>query len=323
MKSTKLAIVIPAYKCDFLEESLSSIKAQTNKDFTLYIGDDCSPFNIYDIVSRYESSLDIVYRRFEDNLGGHDLVAQWERCIAMSRKEEYIWLFSDDDVMDSNCVEEFYKSLEQTKNLYNLYHFDVNIIGEDSKLIRKCPSFEEVESAWSYYKTKVASNYRSFVVEYIFKRDAYVRCGGFVNFDLAWGSDKATWTLMSEDTGMYTIPTARVNWRRSSKNISPNKTSAIFERKMIANCDFLNWAFMHFKDSHPDVFDLNRKRLVRSLGLAKGKIGKDCFDDVVNLFFSVHGHHECSTKTRIGILCFHYRNFFFSSKIGQFIKKLI
>ena len=319
MNQTRLAIIIPAYKCDFLQEALSSIEAQTNKDFTLYIGDDCSPFNIYDIVSRYESSLDIVYHRFEENLGGHDLVAQWERCIAMSRKEEFIWLFSDDDVMEPNCVEEFYKSLEKTKNSYNLYHFDVNIIGEDSKLIKKCPSFSEVESAWSYYTTKVASKHQSFVVEFIFKRVAYEHCGGFVNFDLAWGSDKATWTLMSEDTGMYTIPTARVNWRRSSKNISPNKSREILERKMISNCDFLNWAFIHYGNSHPEIFKINKKRFIRWMGFFKGNIGKECFDKAINLFFSVHGHKECSYKVRLSILFFHYKNILFSSKIGQLI----
>ena len=39
---SNLAIVIPAYKSTFLPVALDSIVAQTCKDFTLYIGGDCS-----------------------------------------------------------------------------------------------------------------------------------------------------------------------------------------------------------------------------------------------------------------------------------------
>lgn len=38
----KLAIVIPAYKVDFFETVLFSLAQQTCKDFTVYIGEDCS-----------------------------------------------------------------------------------------------------------------------------------------------------------------------------------------------------------------------------------------------------------------------------------------
>ena len=42
-EQNNLAIVIPAYKSTFLPAALDSIAAQTCQDFTLYIGDDCSP----------------------------------------------------------------------------------------------------------------------------------------------------------------------------------------------------------------------------------------------------------------------------------------
>ena len=100
----RLAIIIPAYKATFLPAALDSIAMQTCKDFTLYVGDDCSPEPIGSIVEQYRDKIDLVYQRFDTNLGSKDLVAQWERCIAMSRDEPYIWLFSDDDVMEPNCV---------------------------------------------------------------------------------------------------------------------------------------------------------------------------------------------------------------------------
>ena len=49
----RLAIIIPAYKATFLSAALDSISAQTCKDFTLYVGDDCSPEPIGNIVEQY------------------------------------------------------------------------------------------------------------------------------------------------------------------------------------------------------------------------------------------------------------------------------
>ena len=111
----RLAIIIPAYKATFLSAALESIAAQICKDFTLYVGDDCSPEPIGDIVEQYRDRIELVYLRFNTNLGGKDLVAQWERCIAMSQDEPYIWLFSDDDVMEPSCVELLLKTIEDTK----------------------------------------------------------------------------------------------------------------------------------------------------------------------------------------------------------------
>ena len=66
----KIAIVIPAYKCRFLRQTLDSIVVQTCRSFTVYIGDDASPQNLKEIVSDYADKMNIVYRRFDTNLGG-------------------------------------------------------------------------------------------------------------------------------------------------------------------------------------------------------------------------------------------------------------
>lgn len=70
----KIAIVIPAYKCRFLRQTLDSIVVQTCRSFTVYIGDDASPQNLKEIVSDYADKMNIVYRRFDTNLGGVDLL---------------------------------------------------------------------------------------------------------------------------------------------------------------------------------------------------------------------------------------------------------
>lgn len=77
----KLAIVIPYYKIDFFEDTLISLSNQTNPKFTVYIGDDLSPHCPVNLISKYKDKLNIIYRKFEYNIGNVNLVGQWKRCV--------------------------------------------------------------------------------------------------------------------------------------------------------------------------------------------------------------------------------------------------
>ena len=238
--SKELAIVIPAYKDIFLSAALDSIAAQTCKDFTLYIGDDCSPYSIGQIVDEYRDKIDIVYKRFNTNLGGIDLVSQWERCIAMTQGEPYIWLFSDDDVMEPRCVEEFINLSKEEKDNY-LIHFDINMIDSKGTILKSHIPYPKIQTAKEYIDGKLFEKKNiSYVVEFIFSRDLYNKCNGFQNFDLAWGSDFITWVKMAgECKGIMSLygEKCRVRWRSSDQNISPNKSKPILMRKLNATID--------------------------------------------------------------------------------------
>lgn len=235
---SKLAIIIPAYKDVFLCEALDSLTRQTNKNFTVYIGDDASPYNLSSVVERYKNSFNLVYKKFESNLGGKDLVAQWTRCVDMSFDESWIWLFSDDDVLDENCVECFYKNINQY-NEDELLHFNVNVIDEKGIKIGDTV-FPEHLDAYTFALHKFKGRLKSYVVEYIFSRSLYNKVGGFQKYDLAWNADDATWVKMALEKGIRTIADARVNWRKSSVNISPNtKDAAIVNRKIQADLSYV------------------------------------------------------------------------------------
>ena len=240
-KRNNLAIVIPAYKATFLAAALDSIAAQTCHDFTLYIGDDCSPNHLGEIVDRYRDKINLVYHRFDTNLGGKDLVAQWERCIDMSQGEEWIWLFSDDDVMEKNCVEEFYKLSEDVRRNY-VVHFDINVIDEHNKIVDgvSLRHYPKRLSGLGFMNEKLSGRIVSYVVEYIFPRKLFMETGRFANFDLAWGADILTWFRMANHcSGIYSINAnqAHVNWRKSNENISPDMSYPILKRKMEAIID--------------------------------------------------------------------------------------
>lgn len=242
----ELAIIIPAYKSEFLDKTLNSLVNQTDRNFNVYIGDDCSPYQIKKIVDQYVDKLNIIYKRFDTNLGGVNLVGQWERCISMCRDEEWFWLFSDDDVMERNCVAEFKKYtilFPQT----DIFHFNVNVTDAKDKLIHESV-YPSIISAKDLYIGKLKGRLDCYVVEFIFKKSVYNEYGGFVNFDLAWGSDLATWINFGLKYGIRTIPTARINWRASGSNISTITSEDILIRKTKALLEFLEWGENTFQD---------------------------------------------------------------------------
>lgn len=240
-----LAIVIPYYKIDFFDASLASIAHQTCKDFTVYIGDDCSPNDPKDIIAKYAPIVSIKYRRFEENIGGKSLVAQWERCISMSEKEEWIWLFSDDDIMENDCVDAFYNHVKG--DLRCLYHFNTKTINADGKVIGKRLLFPKVIDNSRLFRKVRTGRLHSYVVEYIFSREVYNKRGGFEDFPLAWGSDLATWCKFSEGNSIVTIDGPCVNWRRSDKNITPDVSLAF--KKCSADITCLEWYKRYFADN--------------------------------------------------------------------------
>ena len=118
-----LAIIIPYYKLTFFDSTLVSLANQTDMRFNLYIGDDASPENPSILLEKYREKIDFVYHRFDSNLGSKSLVKQWERCIAISGKEEWIMILGDDDMLSENVVEAFYENLEEIKSVSNVVRF--------------------------------------------------------------------------------------------------------------------------------------------------------------------------------------------------------
>src|SRR5215217_8290494 len=163
----KLAIVIPAYKADFLRDALESIANQTSQDFHLYIGDDNSPQDLYSIVRSFEDRINLTYTKFDSNLGGQDLVAQWNRCVGLTQQEEWIWLFSDDDVMGSDCVETFFAGLKQHDQA-DLFHFNMQVINQHGQVTRPGNPFPERMAVNDFFSKRLLQQINSAVVEYIF-----------------------------------------------------------------------------------------------------------------------------------------------------------
>lgn len=196
----ELAIVIPAYKDKFLEQALESIARQSDKRFIVYVGDDCSKDNIFIIIEKFKDQIPIVYKRFKGNLGLHSLVLQWQRCVALTQHEEFIWLFSDDDIMPDNAVESFYQVIKDNDR-FDLYRFNTRLIDENGKFKDIDSNHPKFETAENFILRRLRGETISFACEYIFSRQVFYDAGGFEKFPLAWCSDDSTWYKIGKRRG--------------------------------------------------------------------------------------------------------------------------
>ena len=258
----KLAIIIPAYKADFLRAALRSIAGQTEQGFQLYVGDDCSPAPIAEIVREFSGKLPIKYRRFDRNLGGVSLVRHWERCIRMTC-EPWIWIFSDDDFMGADCVAAFFEELERTGGTHDAYRFNSIWVNGENKPLPSNPPHPQNETGADFLMARLRGGNASNMQELIFSRQAWETIGGIPDFPLAWASDDAFIAKLGVRRPIRTIFGPVVNWRLSGLNISGDQSDSAVSDKFKASRQFMEWA-TDFLESQPPADDkLHRRQLNR------------------------------------------------------------
>ena len=262
-----LAIIVPAYKPDYLREALQSILNQTDPRFSLYIFDDASPHNIEEIAADYLELDHVSYTRFEQNLGGESLVKQWKRCIAKTSREPWLWLFSDDDIMEPACVEAFYQAMAED-TAHPAYRFDTVKMTEKGKTIRE-NQFPDTFDAADFLNLKLSYQQESYIVEYIFSRGAMEQAGGIPELPMAWAADDLFCVELASLGEIRSIRGPVVKWRYGAGNISgrSNRNEAV--KKLDASRRFvdklLQKAEMVEKMDPPELITDWYVRQIRSL----------------------------------------------------------
>lgn len=127
-----ISFVLPAYKRQFLASAIQSILDQEYRDFELIIIDDHSPEDLKGIVDGYDDSR-IQYFRNEKNIGGTDLVGQWNKCVQYA-KGEYLVLAADDDLYTPNFLTEIVRLINKYPAA-DLLRARVELINESDEII--------------------------------------------------------------------------------------------------------------------------------------------------------------------------------------------
>ena len=234
----KFSFVLPAYKGKYLRESLDSILSQNYSDYELIVVDDCSPDHLENIVSEYNDNR-ISYYKNEENIGGKDLVAQWNHCLEYA-KGDYVILATDDDIYEPDFLSSFVPLIDKYPEV-DLFRARVLQVDDQNKI-------KEIDRCYKEYLSPIEFRYhimhgmKGGIPQYIFKREALVEKGGFVNFPKAWASDDATALMMSEN-GVVTSQEHLVRFRWSDINISSDKSCAV--EKFEARLMFYQWLLAH------------------------------------------------------------------------------
>jgi len=141
--------------------------------------------------------------------------------------------------MTENCVASFYETLENTPG-YSAYRFNTKKISEAGDFIRENQFPKEMDGA-RFLNQKLSYKQESYIVEYIFSRDAYKRVRGFPDLPLGWAADDLFCLKLAEEGGIYTIPGGNVYWRYSDSNISGMNNRSNARLKLQAAAEFVDW----------------------------------------------------------------------------------
>lgn len=229
-----VSFILPAYKARFLREAILSILGQSYSNFELIIVDDCSPEDLKTIVEEFQDSR-ISYFRNPENIGGENLVKQWNHCLQYA-KGEYIILAADDDTYQPEFLRECV-ALAKTYPTMNLIHSRVTIINEENKTIGIDGIVPEKLSKHGFLYYWLQGIIFTCIGNYMFKRSAIVN-KKFIDFPSAFCSDAATVINLAED-GVASTNEMLFNFRISSIHLSSSKQH--LDKKLVANNLFYRW----------------------------------------------------------------------------------
>jgi glycosyltransferase involved in cell wall biosynthesis len=245
MKNTigpKYSFVMPAYKGQFFRQSIESILNQTYKDWELIIVDDASPDNLYEIFSEYDD-IRIRFYRNEYNIGGVNLVSQWNHCVEYARGK-WVILATDDDVY----TEDFLMQIEVLSSKYpsvNIIRGRVATCDANGNVINPeaCMPEELTREEMLYY---MFNGLHGGIPQYAFKKNALASIGGFYNYPMAWASDDYTALLLSAGNVVFSSKIL-LKFRMSNSNISACRNHV--EEKLVAR-------FLYYSNIYENIIPL-------------------------------------------------------------------
>ena len=226
---------MPAWKYRFLREAIASIVAQSSSDWELVVVDDCSPEPLREIVVSYDDTR-IRYERNEKNLGGDNLVRQWNHCITYARGE-WIVLAADDDIYKPAFCEECLRLAGKYPQV-DLIHSSVEQIDEEGNHLWDDTILPEFTSKYEYLNWWLTGRSFTCIGNFAFRRSALEEIGGFIDFPCAFGSDIATPIALSRN-GVANTSEMLFCFRQSARHLSADNSR--FKEKLEGISQLSEW----------------------------------------------------------------------------------
>ena len=250
------SFVLPAYKARFFKEAIDSILAQTYINFELIIVNDASPEDLDSIIKLYDDPR-IQYYVNKENIGGKDLVAQWNYSISYANGD-YLILASDDDIYLPDFLERMDVLVQKYPDV-NVFRPRVQYINQEGSLSDISGICDERINALEYAYRLFLEDIGSGIAFFVFNTEKLRSMGGFVNFPMAWCADEATVLMMAKD-GICIDKHCLFYFRISGINISSINPYPIFKQKIKSQKMFYD--YMHtFLNTIPINSEIDKKRI--------------------------------------------------------------
>lgn len=243
-----VSVIIPAYKKEWLGEAIKSVLEQSYRNLELVIVNDCSPEDIQSVVMEFDDDR-IKYYYNERNIGGKNLVEQWNRCVNYA-EGEWLCLLADDDKYMPLFLSDLL-ALTQKYPQCDVFRSRVEIIDRYSSHVSLFPSSPEYETAEDYLWHVLNHYRRQTISEFMLRTDIIRKCGGYVYCPLAWGSDFLSILQFATLNGIVSSTKVNVQYRDSGENISSNKDKYLVDKLKATSIKYSkmdNWIKEHVSD---------------------------------------------------------------------------
>jgi len=239
--NTNFSFVMPTYKSRFLYKAIDSILKQSFQDFELIIVNDASPEDIASIVSRFHDER-IQYKENKENIGGHNLIDNWNLCLHLAHNE-YVILATDDDFFEPEFLSSAAELIKKHPEV-DLIRSGVKKVDEKGRTLDTEFPIKEYLTAREFTLFYAKGGMISCVSNYIFKRKALEKHDGFISFPHAHYSDDATALSLSHN-GVACIQTIEFNFRVSNINLSNQNNYHLAIEQIKATEQYMKWYLKH------------------------------------------------------------------------------
>jgi glycosyltransferase involved in cell wall biosynthesis len=214
-----VTIAIPAYKATYLGAAIESALQQDYHNIELIIVDDCSPYNLQEIVERYDDPR-IFYHRNKENLGKISIVHNWNRCLEYANGEFFV-LLCDDDILLPNFVTSLLELADKypTCNVFHARKIDLYSDGTQTE----SPIWPEYEDADTFLQNRLKKKRHHTITEFLY-RTAAITEKKYIVFPKGFYSDNASIIEFSRNGGIASSENCLAQFRHSAEHISGNSS---------------------------------------------------------------------------------------------------
>ena len=256
----RISFIMPAYKSAFIKQAIDSVVSQISSDWELVVVDDASPEGLEDIVAPYcEKFANVRYYRNENNIGGTNLVNQWNHCLQYA-EGDWVVMAGDDDVYDPHFCEECQNLIEKYPDV-NLVRSRVLQIDDKGKALYNDGEPSEYVNKYGYLYDWLTAKIFTCVGNYVFRKSSLTEMGGFMDFPCAFCSDIATPIALSVN-GVANTKDMLFSFRHSSIHLSGDNSK--LREKIMATTQLYLWLDKQVANSYKTIETEEQKGVIDS-----------------------------------------------------------